>query len=134
MRTPAAQIVRSRTTSHAEIAIASATRRSLWPLAALWKSTTGFRPNAATAKAAREGRTRRATAAITNVVARLAAIAISRNVSTSTSKRLEVRVTSPDRCEKSGPYTDGVSTHLGPTSSRVRRLGKSAGVCTYGFA
>ncbi len=37
-------------------AIDSATRRSLWPLAALWNSTTGFSPTSAAAKASREGR------------------------------------------------------------------------------
>ena len=64
---------------------------------------TGFNPNAAIAKTARSGRTRVATPAITNVVARLAAIARSRNASTSTSNRSVVRVTTPAICVNSGP-------------------------------
>ena len=101
--TAIAQWVRPASTHQAATAIARATKRSLWPLPADWKRMTGLSPNAATAKAARPGRTRRHTAAITNVVARLAPIAISRKVSTSTSSRDEVRVTAPAMCVKSGP-------------------------------
>jgi hypothetical protein len=106
----------------------------LWPLAADWKRITGLSPKAAIAKAVRSGRARRTVAPITSVVAMLATIASTRNASTSVSRRDDRRVTRPARWENSGPYTDGVSNHFGPTRTRVRKLGKSAGVATYGFS
>ena len=63
-------------------ATASATSRSLCPLATDWNSTTGFIPNAATANAARAGRTRRTVVAISAIVPRLAQSAVHRNTST----------------------------------------------------
>ena len=63
-------------------ATASATSRSLCPLATDWNSTTGFMPNAATANAARAGHTRRTVVAISAIVPRLAQSAVHRNTST----------------------------------------------------
>ena len=63
-------------------ATASATRRSLCPLATDWNKTTGFMPNAATANAARDGHTRRTVVAISAIVPRLAQSAVHRNTST----------------------------------------------------
>jgi len=115
-------------------AIATATSRSLWPLAALWNRTTGFRPTTATANASRSGRTRRTRPATTKTVARLAAIAITRNAATYAPTSSATRATSAETWVHSGPYTAGVSTHFGPTNADRASFGKSAGVATYGFA
>jgi len=64
------------------LTIASATSRSLCPLATAWNSTTGLAPNAARAKAVRFGETRRTTQTITPHVERLAVIEMNRYAST----------------------------------------------------
>ena len=74
-------------------ATARATSRSLWPLATDPNSTTGFRPNAATANAARDGRTRRAVVAISATVPRLAAAAVHRNTSICAGSARTIRTT-----------------------------------------
>ena len=121
-------------TSARAAATASATSRSLCPLAALWNSTTGFSPTSATANASRSGRTLRTRPATTNTVARLAAIAITRKVETIVPTSSAARVTSAETWVHSAPYTAGVSTHFGPTKVARTSFGKSAGVATYGFA
>ena len=90
-------------TSARAAATASATSRSLCPLAALWNSTTGFSPTSATANASRSGRTLRTRPATTNTVARLAAIAITRNVETIVPTSSVARVTSAEIWVQSAP-------------------------------
>jgi len=82
VRTATAADSRLDTSNAYALTIASATSRSLWPLAAAWNSTTGLAPNAASAKAVRSGQSRRTTQTITPQVERLAAIEMNRYAST----------------------------------------------------
>ena len=78
VRSPIAGISLCDTTSAKAPAIVSATSMSLCPLATEWNTTTGFAPNATSAKAVRSGHRRRTVHTITAQVARLAKIAIMR--------------------------------------------------------
>ena len=112
VRSPTAQSVRSRSANHAAPATASATSRSLWPLAAESNSTTGLAPNATTANAACSGRTAPATSCDHE---RRGQARRDRDQSECIDQDVQPRgrrVTSPARWENNGPYTDGVSTHL----------------------
>ncbi len=116
--------------SASEPTIASATSRSLWPLATDWNTTAGLSPNAAIANASREGRTRRTSRARTAITPRLAATAISRNATMAPLTEPAIRTTSDERSVNSGPYTAGVSSHFGPTKRATASCAKSAGVAT----
>ncbi len=75
VRTAIASSRRSATTNANAPAIASATSRSLCPLATEWNRITGFAPKATSANTVRSGQSRRTVHTITPQVARLAAIA-----------------------------------------------------------
>ena len=79
------------------------TSTSLWPLATEWKSTTGFNPNATTAKAVREGQTRRVVSRIKATVARLAATASQRYVAMTEAVEWVRRAIRPETLVHSGP-------------------------------
>jgi len=92
------------TTRANALAIMSATNRSLCPLATAWNTTTGFAPNATSAKAVRSGQRRRTVHTITAQVARLASRAIIRYASTCASGRARSQVEShPDSEDHTGP-------------------------------
>ena len=92
------------TTSANALAIMSATSMSLCPLATAWNTTTGFAPNATSAKAVRSGQRRRTVHTITAHVARLASSAIIRYASTCASGRARSQVESqPDNEDHTGP-------------------------------
>ena len=75
----------------------------MWPLPTDWNNTTGFIPNAATANAARDGRTRRTVVAISATVARLAASAVIRNTSTCADTELTSLTTTEANPVNNGP-------------------------------
>ncbi len=129
-----AQRSRPENTSAIAEAIVRATMRSLCPLAAPWNSTVGFRPTSTIANASYSGRSCRTRRQTTRTVARLAAIAISRNAAISAPTSSNTRVTTAEACVQSAPYTAGVSNHFGPTNAASASFGKSAGVATYGLA
>ena len=98
-----ASISRRASTNANAPATASATSRSLCPLATDWNRTTGFIPNAATANAARDGRTRRAVVAISASVPRLAASAVIRNTWTCAHTESTSRTTTDANPVNNGP-------------------------------
>jgi len=126
--------VRVRTRSRKPPATATAISRSLCPLATEWKSTTGFRPNAATANAARDGRILVTVRPITATVARHASPASHRYAATCPAGSSNARAMPYETVVNAGPYTAGVSTHFGPTSAQRSSPGNSTGVLTYGFS
>jgi hypothetical protein len=97
-------------------ATASPTSRSLWPPPTACHTKTGFHPTSATANAALAGAIRPATRATTRTVAPPATAAMALNRYRSATGLRSHRVRPAESIVKAGPYTAGVSRHMGPTN------------------
>jgi hypothetical protein len=114
--------------------MASPSHASLCPPATPWKTTTGFQPTSAAAKAARSGIVRLAAATTISIVATLARAARSLYANAELAGASVATATPADAAVKAGPYTEGESSQSTETYGYEESDANAPGISVYGFA